>query len=264
MSHLRVYMIVCLFLFWGVLLFGQGKAPKNMVLIPKGTYKTQSADSSQMLTIAAFWMSNEITNKDFRKFVSWLEKHPNDSLTLVNWQQYKQSKNLRNSSQSYSNAQVLEKLSCKTFTPYGNFFTDICKKQLRQFAKYPVVDVSFSDANFYCAWKTQMDQQKSKTPVMAYRLPYETEWEYAISNGLKEHKQPNSLLPVMSGKPNNYNVYDGGGNVSEWVIDAHYKALVKGGSWKRKMALKEHVSLNPDSLSNDIGFRIVQSFGSNK
>jgi formylglycine-generating enzyme required for sulfatase activity len=260
MPQLRVYSIVCLFLLWGVLLFGQSKPPKNMVLIPKGTFKPQASESNQTITIAAFWMSNEITNKNYRKFVSWLEKHPNDSLTLVNWQQYRQNQNLKKSSQSFTNAQVLEKLSCKTFTPYGNFFTDICKKQLRQFAKYPVVDVSFNDANFYCAWKTQMEQHKSKAPVMAYRLPFETEWEYAVSNGLKENIQSNSLLPVKSGKPNNFGVYDGGGNVSEWVVDANRKALVKGGSWKRKIGLHENIQVNPDSVSNDIGFRMVQSF----
>ncbi len=121
---------------------------------------------------------------------------------------------------------------------------------------YPVVGVTWKQANAFCIWRTQYLNWaliKSSQPIVQdYRLPIEAEWEFAARGGLKQSMYPwggvylrnmsgcfianfkplrgnytddGSMYPARvahyNGNPNEYGLYDMAGNVSEWTITAY-------------------------------------------
>jgi len=96
--------------------------------------------------------------------------------------------------------------------------------------KYPVDSVSWEDAQAFC-------EKLSKMTGKTYRLPSESEWEYACRTGkqtryyfgdnenqLKEYawydaNSNSQTQPVGQKKPNKWGLYDVLGNVWEWSED---------------------------------------------
>lgn len=118
---------------------------------------------------------------------------------------------------------------------------------------YPVVGVSWKQANAFSIWRTQLQngflKSQERTFVHDYRLPTETEWEYSSRGGLGNSMYPwggnytrNYLgcfitnykpmrgnytddgglhtVVVAHYEPNEWGLYDMAGNVSEWTISA--------------------------------------------
>ena len=121
------------------------------------------------------------------------------------------------------------------------------------FDDYPVVGVNWKQANAFSHWRTKMMNQfrrKNKQPTLPdFRLPTETEWEYAARGGYESSPYPwggpytrNVLgcflanfkplrgnyvddgglktIKVASYNPNKYGLYDMSGNVAEWTSNA--------------------------------------------
>lgn len=125
------------------------------------------------------------------------------------------------------------------------------------FDDYPVVGVTWKQAKAFCNWRTKIQSDfllsKGEPELQAYRLPTETEWEYAARGGkgfsmfpwggyytrddegvfLANFKPLRgnyvedggiATMKVGSYDPNEYGIYDMAGNVAEWTSAAFDEA----------------------------------------
>ncbi len=124
---------------------------------------------------------------------------------------------------------------------------------------YPVVGVSWEQANAFSNWRTDFLRRslgKEGIYIEPYRLPTEAEWEYAARAGNSESSYPwAETLPYdergcfyanfkpMEGdfvrdghvitsavgtfSPNDFGLYDMAGNVSEWTSTAYTESINK-------------------------------------
>jgi formylglycine-generating enzyme required for sulfatase activity len=144
-----------------------------------------------------------------------------------------------------------------------------CKQKLddRGFGRgrRPATDLDWDDAKGYAAW---LSQKTGRT----YRLPTESEWEYAARAGSTttypwgkavEKDKANCLgctsdpvrkaIDTGSFKPNAFGVYDMAGNAAEWVEDCwndNYRGAPADGSAWTKPQCRERV-LRGGSFNND-------------
>lgn len=123
---------------------------------------------------------------------------------------------------------------------------------------YPVVGVTWEQANAYCAWRTEQLKNKKTTAekyLQKFRLPTEAEWEYAArGNSQNEYPWRKEMTGDGKGKyfanfmpddgdftkdgniitakvgtyiPNDNGLYDMAGNVAEWTSTAYTAAGVE-------------------------------------
>ena len=151
----------------------------------------------------------------------------------------------------------------------------------------PVIHVSWDDARQYVHWL-------SRKTGRHYRLPSETEWEYAARAGTAtpyafgEHISPRQAnyytrgtSPVGAFAPNQFHLHDMHGNVWEWTADCwndNYVGaprngdarrsgdcslrVVRGGSWDDYpwfLRSAERSRASATVRLNDLGFRVAAS-----
>lgn len=149
----------------------------------------------------------------------------------------------------------------------------------------PVIGVSWNDAKAYIDW---LSKQTGRT----YRLPTESEWEYAARAGTQtaywwgdtfstEIIAMNAPQPVQSLKPNGYGLKGMLGNAREWVEDCYVNSyldapiageaqtngdcsrrVLRGGAWSGEP--EDHRSANrartdSESRASALGFRVATS-----
>lgn len=118
---------------------------------------------------------------------------------------------------------------------------------------YPVVGVSWRQARAFCVWRSNMLNNYLEginySTLNDFRLPTESEWEFAARGGIQAQSYPwggpyvrnpngcflanyeplkgaydddGGVKTLMVGHyaPNDYGLYDMAGNVSEWCLDA--------------------------------------------
>lgn len=164
------------------------------------------------------------------------------------------------------------------------------KNYIKNFPKYPVVNITWQEAKSYANWA-------------GGRLPTEIEWELASGTdynnkyiwGNNEEKMENMgniagqelkeifpgwtlekygdkfkwTSPVGSFSPNRNGVYDMVGNVFEWCDDwfsdksekkTGFRKVLKGGSYssyKEQLSSQSRFAEYPVTRSSNIGFRLV-------
>jgi formylglycine-generating enzyme required for sulfatase activity len=246
--------------------------PRDMVFVPQGSFEMKTDSFSKNISLDAFWMSNEITNKEYRKFTDYVVNHPNDTLfwmefnntvTPANMQEFKKSCTYRELYPGLIDSMALARnypVNSELYNKYKNYFTD------KAFDKYPVIGVSQTNAKFYCIWKTNIEnkelREKGLPAVQQYRLPLEVEWCYAASFPNDESlTTQNFIQTTQNGQPNKLGLFNLKGNVSEWIASSENQMkIAKGSSWKDKTNTDQRLLLNPNEKSSYIGFRIVRSY----
>ena len=164
----------------------------------------------------------------------------------------------------------------------------------RDHPDWPIIGVSWFDAQAYCAWLSRRSE-------IRYRLPTEAEWEYACRAGTTtafscgdtltsddanffyaesgQRVGPGQRTPVERYGANAFGVFDLHGNVCEWVEDtwhADYLAappdgsawvdsgetrrVIRGGAWDylpRLLRSSWRDSLAADQRRDNVGFRLA-------
>ena len=144
------------------------------------------------------------------------------------------------------------------------------------FDDYPVVGINWKQANAFTKWRSQMMNaflRKIKQPTLPeFRLPTESEWEYASRGGLDFSPYPwggpytrnikgcflanfkplrgnyvadggLKSIKTASYNPNGYGLYDMAGNVAEWTSNAYDEATF---SYSHDMNTDYHYNANED------------------
>ncbi len=118
------------------------------------------------------------------------------------------------------------------------------------YINYPVVGVTWEQADAFCRWRTAYFLGYSTYAIQGYRLPTEAEWEYAARGGRRMARYPwgdgytrdgngcflanfkpyrggysddtgDRTKAVASYAPNDFGLFDMAGNVAEWTSSAY-------------------------------------------
>ncbi|HUY92566.1 MAG TPA: SUMF1/EgtB/PvdO family nonheme iron enzyme [Pirellulales bacterium] len=170
-----------------------------------------------------------------------------------------------------------------------------------QTGEHPVVDVTWNDAQRFCQWLTNREGRRYRLPTEAeweYCCRAGTTTNYSSGNNFRSLQGVANIAdasfsamveknfplgeidpderapwndgfvytaPVGSFRPNDFELYDMHGNISEWCQDAFGGGrIVRGGSFHslpedvRSALRKWHV---PSFRRNDLGFRVVADGG---
>ena len=249
-------------------------------------YEAKDNDTNKKITIFinAYYISNEITNRQYREFTDWAKNHPEETLF--------KSKEVIARSYPESGKKLVYNLPWPTKVSdllptlidsialykidkrFKNYFTD------SRFDDYPVVGVSRNAAEYYCRWlnlvqiETKTNRVKVKGQLLpakvttatnsigTYRLPSELEWQDVSNHQYKRRFQNDySLHRVTEGVSNVRSIYHINDNVSEWVIsESDTLALSRGRNWFEKEIAIEQYWLHPDSSNGYTGFRIAVTY----
>ena len=189
------------------------------------------------VTVSSFYMDQtEIRNVDYREYLYWIQR------VFVDYPEvYKKA--------------VPDTLVWRRPMAYNEPYVQYYFRH-PAYNDYPVVGVTWEQANAFCQWRTEQKKNFLNTykiqPIHSYRLPTEAEWEYAARGGrlntmypwggyytlnakgcyranfkpkrgnyIADSRYSSKTMKVGSFDPNDYGLFDMAGNVAEWTSTAY-------------------------------------------
>ncbi len=262
------------------------------ILIPGGSYIYQKGkkELEKQVEVSDFYLAKHpVTHQRYRRFIRYLAGEEADLQTMLPKNAF---------------AEVLQKFAQsdladdKNFSEYLGNPGEWAKKMRSDYdtekrfdgEDQPVVRISWFAARSYCLWLSCLEQTQKGSELnmekaaTLYRLPDETEWEWAASGG--NRKYPWGDTPEPNEKLANYNsnvgattpvgrypegatpegLMDMAGNVWEWQENwsptREGARSLRGGSWDDVVAYlrcSARSNYYPDNRSSINGFRVLRS-----
>ena len=266
--------------------------PPGMISIPQFEFVSKSTinDSTKNVNISldAFYISNEITNKEYREFTDWAKENPEKILIKRKEVIFKKNPEPGKTRvwivpNWITMSDLLPKLidsnaMFKIDKRFKHYFTDV------KYNDFPVVGVSKNAAEYYCVWLNDLEfkkivlrkgqiapngtKVKDKIILMTgpgygyYRIPLQIEWEYVSKQPYKrKFINDHELHKVTEGIPNRWGILHLHDNVSEWIsIPDDTLAVCQGDNWLTKEDTPSILRLSPDSSKGYLGFRIARTY----
>ena len=250
-----------------------GSAPEGFVLVEAGMAAGGSPTIAEDFYIAKY----EVTNEQMRQVMQWA--YDQGGLITAS------ADTVRNSQGNPQELLDLDDVGCQIRWVSPAFVVDSGKEN------YPCVEVTWYGSAAYCNY---LSAKQGLTPAYnlstwelvggadGYRLPSDTQWEYAARGGKAGNdteysgsdtigdvawynSNSSSHQEVGSKAENELETHDMSGNVWEWCYDWHpayedSRRVLRGGSWyysSLECSVSYRASGTPGGSQSDIGFRLA-------
>jgi formylglycine-generating enzyme required for sulfatase activity len=230
--------------------------PLEWVLIPSGNFTMGSSDTDTQIALAE---CNETEGKRTGQpcQAAWFNE-PQQTVFVDEFEITKYE---------IANAQYEECVAAGSCEEAGRRITDnnILYDPVFFAANYPVVGVSWYDADTFCRWvggrlPTEAEWERAARGADGRRYPWGNTLDYAKAN--LDSGRPSSIGSFPSGA-SPYGVMDMAGNVFEWTATQESgNYVIRGGSWSkyyfRGRVTDRGTQLKPNFANYDIGFRCAR------
>jgi formylglycine-generating enzyme required for sulfatase activity len=146
---------------------------------------------------------------------------------------------------------------------------------------YPVVKVTWNDADAYCQWAgkhlpTEVEWEKAARGEEGFIYPWGNEWDPAKVNAKESGFRGTVAVGSFAEGASPYGVFDMAGNVWEWMADWYqpypdstYQSeyfgekfkVTRGGGWFQEANLvtaSNRSATDPSAANDDLGFRCAR------